>query len=111
MWTLFETQSDDARETGDPAAIEGLVKAYLEMANPFIKTRRKAFLEEQGQVFTSASKDRHDTLRQIASNTGPSNTGAAPVERSVMPSSGKRPDETQVDYYERRLREKAAQTR
>lgn len=107
IWGLYQAKVDAARKTGNPAAVEAVMKDFLALAVPAIRDKRGTFLKGAGVVIKQQNGDRHAQLRSIASHVAPSNNGAPP-KRSVVPASVRRPGESNEDYRERRMLEAMA---
>lgn len=104
LWNLYQAKVIAARKTGDPAAVESVMKDYLALAMPIIRDKRNPFLKGAGVVIRQQNGDRHAQLRSVASHVAPANNGAPPT-RSVVPSSKPKPGEDRDTYRERRIRE------
>lgn len=104
LWNLYQAKVELARRTGNPAAIEGVMKEYLGLAGPVIREKRGPFLKGAGVATRKQSDDRHAQLRSIASHTAPANNGA-PVRKSIAPASSPKPGESKDDYMARRFAE------
>ncbi len=104
VWNLYLGRIEQARRTGDPAAMKQVVDHYRTLVVNRISSQRIPFLKQAGVAVRQQNSDAHAQLRRIASNTAPSNTGV-PVKKSVVPASARKPGESNENYRERRIME------
>ncbi len=104
VWALYQQKVEAARRTGNPAMLQHIESALLNLAVPVIRSKRAEFLKGAGVVIRQNNADRHAQLREVASHVAPGNTGVA-LKKSVVPASVRKPGESRDDYYERRMRE------
>ncbi len=107
VWSLYQQKVEAARRTGNPAALQHIEQALLNLAIPIVRAKRAEILRGAGHVVRQNNTDRHAQLREVASHVAPGNTGVAP-RKSVVPASPQKVGESKADYAERRMLEALA---
>lgn len=102
-WDIFQANLAEARRSGSPDAVDGLVKDYIRLAEPVIRANRNKYLEEAGVAVVKANDAQHADLRSIDSHKAPSN-GGAPVKPTKGPALERLPGESQQAFNLRQLR-------
>lgn len=102
-WDIFQANLAKARRSGSADAIDGLVKEYIRLAEPVIRSNRNKYLEEAGVATVNANQAQHAELRSIESHKAPSN-GGAPVKPSKGAPIQRQAGESQSAFNLRQLR-------